>query len=73
MGLDSQAQVLLYSELFQYCRRDGCRHPPCELLQVSASAGRGLQRGRALWGAGPEDKYSCLATGPACRPVYKQV
>lgn len=47
-GLDSHAQVLLGSELLQHCGPTGRRQPPCELLQVSASAGRGVQGGGAL-------------------------
>lgn len=42
--LDSHAQVLPGSELLQHCGPIGRRSPPGELLQVSASEGRGLGR-----------------------------
>lgn len=53
-GLDSHAQVLPGSELLQHCGPAGRGQPPCELLQVSASEGRGLEgggaKGGAMWG-----------------------
>lgn len=57
VGLDSHAQVLPGSELLQHCGPAGRGQPPGELLQVSASEGRGLQgggaQGRGNVGRGP--------------------